>query len=93
MSLMQIQSILQDSPKFGEFVKRNPEYDTIFRILSVSDMNRIQKEFPELNLFPETFEGVIVVTYISRVLMQNGYPKLKAYINIKKSEILHIFVS
>ncbi len=93
MNLVQIQTILQDSLKYREFLKRNPEYDTIFRKLSVSAMNRIQEEYPELNLFPETLEEVIVVTYISRVLMQNGYTKLKAYINIKKSEILHIFVS
>lgn len=93
MSVNNILIILQKSPKFEEFLKRNPEYDTISRSISVVDMERIQEEYPELNLFPHPTDEVIAITIVSRILMQKGYPKLKAYIDVKKSEILHIFVS
>ena len=86
-------TILQKSPKFEEFMKRNPEYDIISRNLTPADMKRIQEEYPQINLFPHPHDDVIAITLISQVLMQNGYPKLKAYLDMKNKEILHIFVS
>ncbi|MHA1111113.1 MAG: hypothetical protein ACTSRE_08415 [Promethearchaeota archaeon] len=86
-------AILQKSPKFEEFMKRNPEYDIISRNLTAGDMKRIQEEYPQINLFPHPYEDIIAITLISQVLMQNGYPKIKAYLDMKNKEILHMFVS
>ena len=91
--MKKILTILQKSPKFENFLKFNPEYDIISRTLSAVDAEKIQVEYPELKLFPESSKKVTVITLISRVLMQNGYPKVKAYIDVEKSEILHIFDS
>ena len=93
MNVKKTVAILQDSPLFGEFLERNPDYDTITRTLSAPDLVRIQEEYLELNLFPIPIDEVIAITLVSRVIMQNGYPKLKAYIDIKKEEIMHVFVS
>ena len=85
--------ILQETEEFKRFVRNNPEYDMVIKNLDSKDLTRIQEEFPKLNLFPNTLNLVVAITLISRVLMQNGYPKFKAYINMEKREILHVFLS
>ena len=93
MEISEIVTILEKSSKYEDFLNQNPDYDIIIREVPEEDQERIQKEYPSLDLFPHSQEHIISVTLISRVLMQNGYPKLKAYINWKKKRYIHVFGS
>ncbi|MBN2156361.1 MAG: hypothetical protein JW776_09975 [Candidatus Lokiarchaeota archaeon] len=86
--------ILQTSLEYQEFTKKNPKFDTVIRILSMEDIKYTQKCYPELNLF-SNFNGkkLIGVTIVSRHIQQNGYPKIKAYIDMKNKKIFHLFSS
>ncbi len=86
-------AILKDTENFRLFLSNNPEFDIVSKSLNKKDISHIQEEYSELNLFPYPLEKVSAVTLVSRVLMQNGYPKLKAYIDELKKEVIHIFYS
>jgi hypothetical protein len=91
--IRKILEILKNSPKYTHFIKKYPTFDIIDRVLSEEDIDRIRQEYPELHLFPDTTEELITITLVSRVLMENGYPKLKAYIDINNEKIVHLFIS
>ena len=93
MDTSEIISIIKRSEKSEKFFDQFSEYDIVIRDVSIEDQDRIQNQYPELNLFPKPQEDVIAVTLISRILMQNGYPKVKAYIDMKKKRYRHVFVS
>ena len=85
--------ILSNSPKYTHFIKQYPEYETIKRILTEQEIDRIRQEYPKFNLFSDSVEELVAITLVSRVLMENGYPKLKAYIDKNNEKIVHLFVS
>jgi hypothetical protein len=84
--------ILMQSSEFKEFQKKNPEYDIYKCSLTESDISTLQEEYPEYKLFPSNPKKVVAFTLISKVLMEKGYPKLKAYIDGEGKTILHIFL-
>ena len=81
--------ILKQSSEYEKFRKNFPDYDIITRTLTESDQFQLRKEY---GLFPYTSQEVIAVTLISRILIEKGYPKLKAYIDGEKNKIIHIFL-
>ena len=93
MDSTEILSILRISDKYEDFTTQNPNYDVVIRCLSTDEQVRIQKEFAALNLFPQLQKNVVAITLISQVLKQNGYPKLKAYLDMEKKKIVHLFIS
>jgi len=56
-------------------------------------MQRIHHEYPQLNLFPYPINEVCSVILISKILGQNGYTKLKFYLDLKIKTILHAFTT
>ena len=93
MDSTEILSILRKSDKFEDFTTQNPNYDVVIRYLSTDEQNSIQKEFAAMNLFPQLQKNIVAITLVSQVLKQNGYPKLKAYLELEKKKILHLFIS
>lgn len=89
----QLLEILKSSPKFTQFVERHPYYDTVIRILTEQEIDGIRNEYPNLHIFQDTVDEIIAVTIVSRILMENGYPKIKAYLDRKNKRIVHFFVS
>jgi hypothetical protein len=84
--------ILKHTSKYKDFQQLNAEYDIFTRVLTRSEIDSLRKEYPEYKLFPFILNKVESITLISRVLMEKGYPKLKAYIDGETGKILHIFL-
>jgi hypothetical protein len=87
-------NILKQHPEFEVFVKDNPKYDIYIKEINLVEVKRIQKEYPELDINHENpTGGLIGVTLVSQTIHQQGYPKIKAYINEKQQKIVKIFRS
>ena len=93
MKSSEIFDILKSNTDFLKFIQEYPVYDIVMKTISVENIEEIKKDYYGMNLFLKSVDEVMGVTFVSREIQQNGYPKIKAYIDIQKKEILHFFKS
>ena len=84
INLQEAIELVKNTDQGADFLKNNPDYDTIITTIHPPEIRRMIKEYSGLFPFKKMQEGeefnITAISLISRRILSRGYPKFKIYL-------------